>query len=66
MGFSPAGGLLMNNRPGDLDPVAIIYLMKEIKLSARKREGCDPLSFDFDFQIILSSAKRNDPANFSK
>jgi acetate kinase len=29
MGFSPAGGLVMSTRTGDLDPGVIIYLLKE-------------------------------------
>lgn len=33
MGFSPAGGLMMGTRPGDLDPGIIIYLLQEQKLS---------------------------------
>jgi acetate kinase len=29
MGFTPAGGLVMGTRPGDLDPGVILYLMQE-------------------------------------
>ncbi len=29
MGFSPAGGLVMSTRSGDLDPGVILYLLKE-------------------------------------
>ena len=32
-GFSPAGGLMMGSRPGDLDPGVIWYMMKSEKLS---------------------------------
>ncbi len=32
MGFSPAGGLVMSTRSGDLDPGVILYLLKEKKL----------------------------------
>ena len=33
MGFTPAGGLIMGTRSGDLDPGVIIYLQNEKKLS---------------------------------
>ncbi len=33
MGFTPAGGLMMSKRTGDLDPGVIIYLLKEKGLS---------------------------------
>ncbi len=33
MGFTPAGGLMMSSRTGDLDPGVIIYLLKEKGLS---------------------------------
>ncbi len=29
MGFSPAGGMMMNTRAGDIDPGVLIYLLKE-------------------------------------
>jgi acetate kinase len=32
MGFSPAGGLVMSTRSGDLDPGVILYLLKEKRL----------------------------------
>ncbi len=32
MGFSPAGGLVMSTRSGDLDPGVILYLLKERRL----------------------------------
>lgn len=34
MGFTPTGGLMMSTRSGDLDPGAVIYLMKEKGMSA--------------------------------
>lgn len=34
MGFSPAGGMMMNHRSGDLDPGIIIYLLDQKQLSA--------------------------------
>jgi acetate kinase len=29
MGFTPAGGLVMSTRPGDLDPGVVVYLIRE-------------------------------------
>lgn len=40
MGFSPAGGLVMNTRAGDIDPGVIIYLLGKKKL---KREQLNNL-----------------------
>jgi acetate kinase len=34
MGFTPAGGLVMSTRSGDLDPGALIYLLEEKGLKA--------------------------------
>ena len=34
MGFSPAGGLIMSTRSGDLDPGIILYLLSEESLSS--------------------------------
>jgi acetate kinase len=36
MGFTPAGGLMMGTRPGDLDPGVLLYLM------ARPQPGMTP------------------------
>lgn len=33
MGLTPAGGLVMSTRPGDLDPAVILYLLKEQGIS---------------------------------
>ncbi len=33
MGFTPAGGLMMATRPGDLDPGVLLYLLRERGLS---------------------------------
>jgi len=40
MGFTPAGGLMMATRPGDLDPGVLLYLLREGGLSV---EGLDEL-----------------------
>jgi acetate kinase len=34
MGFTPAGGLVMSTRTGDLDPGVIVYLLKERRIDA--------------------------------
>ncbi len=36
MGFTPAGGLVMGTRPGDLDPGVAAYLMQAKNLTARQ------------------------------
>ena len=36
MGFTPAGGVMMGTRTGDLDPGVLIYVMNEKRLDARK------------------------------
>lgn len=36
MGFTPAGGLMMGTRPGDLDPGAIWYMAQSEKLSNKQ------------------------------
>jgi acetate kinase len=33
MGFTPAGGLVMSSRPGDLDPGVLVHLMTEKRMS---------------------------------
>lgn len=38
MGFTPAGGLMMGTRPGDLDPGIILYLLKEKKISLNEMQ----------------------------
>jgi acetate kinase len=36
MGFTPAGGLMMGSRTGDLDPGVIDYLLREKKVAANE------------------------------
>jgi acetate kinase len=36
MGFTPAGGLMMGSRPGDLDPGILAYLIREKKVAPEK------------------------------
>ncbi|MFZ0565045.1 MAG: acetate/propionate family kinase [Chlamydiales bacterium] len=38
MGFSPAGGVIMGSRLGDIDPGVLIYLLREKKMDADKLE----------------------------
>ncbi len=39
MGFTPAGGILMGTRSGDLDPGVIVYLLRNEQLSADALEA---------------------------
>lgn len=39
MGFSPLGGLMMGTRPGDLDPGALLYLLRGGKYSATELDA---------------------------
>src|SRR5207302_4861346 len=34
MAFTPAGGIMMGTRPGDLDPGALVYLLRQRGMSA--------------------------------
>jgi acetate kinase len=64
MGLTPAGGLVMSTRPGDLDPGVILYLLKEHKMSTdelsellNKQAGLKALSGkESDIQDLLESA----------
>jgi acetate kinase len=64
MGLTPAGGLVMGTRPGDLDPGVILYLLKEQQLSAdelnellNKQSGLKALSGKMsDVEDLLASA----------
>lgn len=38
MGFTPAGGLVMGTRPGDLDPGVVTYLVQTERLTAEQLE----------------------------
>lgn len=64
MGLTPAGGLVMSTRPGDLDPGVILYLLKEQKMSTdelsellNKQAGLKALSGkESDIQDLLEAA----------
>jgi acetate kinase len=36
MGFTPLDGLIMGNRPGTLDPGAVLYLFEELRMTAEE------------------------------
>ena len=40
MGFTPAGGLVMGTRTGDLDPGVVTYFMRPSELTADQAESC--------------------------
>jgi acetate kinase len=63
MGFTPAGGVLMGTRTGDLDPGALIYLMREKNLSidaletlVEREAGLSAIGGSPDMQILLGRA----------
>jgi acetate kinase len=55
MGLTPAGGLIMGTRPGDLDPGVMIYLLKEKKINV------DALSELLNKQSGLKAVSGNEP-----
>jgi len=68
MGLSPAGGLVMGTRTGDLDPGVILFLLKEAKLSAtkldevlNKESGLKAIAGTSDMQELLKN-EAQDPA----
>ena len=69
MGFTPAEGLIMSTRSGDMDPAILTYLMckenlgfKEIDSIINKKSGILGLSKKYsDFVNIQKGVKGNDP-----
>jgi acetate kinase len=69
MGFTPAGGIPMGTRSGDLDPGVILYLLRTEKLGADEVEdllnhqsGLLALSCDeSDVKTLEARARSNDP-----
>jgi acetate kinase len=67
MGFTPAGGLMMSTRSGDLDPGVILYLLKEKGLDLpgahrmiNKQAGLLGVSgMSSDMQVLLEAERRN-------
>ncbi len=70
MGFSPAGGLVMSTRSGDLDPGVLVYLLKEMALDVpavnrmvNKEGGLLGVSgISADMQDLLDQEARNQRA----
>jgi acetate kinase len=70
MGFSPAGGLVMSTRTGDLDPGVILFLLQQDKMSAaqikemvNRQSGLLGISgISDDMQVLLSMEQQNPKA----
>ncbi len=67
MGFSPTSGLMMNSRSGDLDPGALLYLMKKKHLTAPEAEtyvakegGFTGILGQSDLRIALDRSARGE------
>jgi acetate kinase len=67
MGFSPAGGLVMSTRTGDLDPGVILFLLQQDKMNAaqikemvNRQSGLLGISgISDDMQVLLSMERQN-------
>jgi acetate kinase len=67
MGFTPSGGIVMGTRCGDLDPSAVLYWMREKKVSAQdmatminEKSGLMGLSgLSSDMQDLLAKENQN-------
>lgn len=67
MGLSPAGGLVMGTRSGDLDPGVILFLLKQEKLSTsqldellNKDSGLKAIAGISDVQELLKAEEDHD------
>lgn len=67
MGFSPASGLMMGSRGGDIDAVALLHLARSMNLSPENTEvylntstGLQGLLGTSDLRIVLDRAKRGE------
>lgn len=67
MGLSPAGGLVMGTRSGDLDPGVILFLLKQEKLSIsqldellNKQSGLKAIAGISDVQELLKAEEARD------
>ena len=73
MGFTPAGGLMMSTRSGDLDPGVLIYLMdhqkygpREIERLVNQESGLKGVSgLSGDMQTLLSAQGENPRAEMA-
>lgn len=71
MGFSPAGGLVMSTRTGDLDPGVILFLLEQDELSpevikdmVNRRSGLLGVSgISNDMRDLLEAEKENNAAH---
>lgn len=68
MGFTPASGLMMGTRAGDIDPGALIYLLEmkdlddgEAHAFIQKEGGLKGLLGTSDLRIALDRAAKGDP-----
>lgn len=69
MGFTPAGGLVMSSRSGDLDPGVVLYLLEEEGLTAAaarelvtKKSGLVALAGTADMEEIVRRAGEDNSA----
>ncbi|MDP8305298.1 MAG: acetate/propionate family kinase [Candidatus Chlorobium antarcticum] len=69
MGFSPAGGLVMSTRTGDIDPGVLLFLIDEMGMSpgevkemVNRRSGLLGVSGSSDDMRDLLAAEFSDPA----
>ncbi len=53
MGFTPAGGIMMGTRSGDLDPGLLLYLLEEKGYKAWSLNGLSTMN-----QVCLASQAR--------
>lgn len=71
MGFSPAGGLVMGTRTGDLDPGVLLFLLQSSRLSpeairdlVNRKSGLLGVSgFSDDMQDLLAAEKNSESAS---
>ena len=69
MGISPMGGLVMATRSGDLDPGAILFILKQDQLSAdqldellSKESGLKAIAGSSDMEEIITKRKKDPKA----
>ena len=71
MGFSPLAGLMMSTRTGDLDPLIPIFLMEDLRISAKeittvfnKKSGLLGVSgLSSDIRDLIHAAQENEAAS---
>ena len=72
MGFTPAGGVMMGTRTGDLDPGVLVYLLREKNLSAdaleglvERKSGLAAIGGVSDVKTLLTRASSDDRARLA-